>query len=583
MTLPAPLLFASLIVLGGIGGWLATRLRLPALFGQVLTGVALGLIPATRDALHYNQSAFEPFSLFALSLVAVTIGGHLEFRRLHNAKKRILIISVVQTLTVFFATFAVFHLLNPLRLEPRLTLPVHLLFASIATSTSPVSTVHLIKERHAKGLLVKTTLAVLAVSNLLTLVLFEIIRAVDTNLLAPGAFDLRIFLHAGEGILLAVLLGLASGWVLVHYCRHHLGRKGQRKYESSILQAELFTAFLVTIFFCNGLCEWITTHSPRQQIAPSPLLANMVMGLVLANQSSFKEDLLSLFNVMEHAVFILFYVLAGSHVRLDGLESVGWASLIFFAVRTLAKLAGGSLGGLLSGTTPRITRNIGPMMLSQGAIAVSLLVLLENYEVFDPVRSLFSTSVLTAVIAAELLSAPVISRVLRRSGETEKARTRLIEFLQEEFILPRVQVRSKHDALEQLVSFLCNTHTLDASREDVLHAILQREADLPTGIGRGIAVPHAKIGHTGEIVGVLGLLDPPVDFDAPDGQPVRLVILIATPETQAHRHLEVISAITRMLRDDSIRTRLFSAQSSEEIHEIIDSEEAETFNYFLHT
>nr|MDA3872583.1 PTS sugar transporter subunit IIA [Kiritimatiellia bacterium] len=324
-------------------------------------------------------------------------------------------------------------------------------------------------------------------------------------------------------------------------------------------------------------------HSLRQLVAPSPILANIMLGLVLANQSTFKEDLLGLFNVLEHAVFTMFYVLAGSHFQLDALGSVGWASLLFFSVRIVGKISGGWIGGCFSGTTPRLSRNIGVMMLSQGAIAVALLILLEQYEVFDPIRGRFSASVLTAVILAELLSAPIISRVIKRSGETERDRTRLIEFLQEEFILPRVEVKDKRDALEQLVSFLCHTHSLENSRDEVLAAILEREREMPTGIGHGIAVPHAKVGTHGQIIGVLGLLDPPVDFGAPDGEPARLVILVATPENQTHRHLEVISAITRMLREESIRSKLFQAETSEEIHEIIDSEEAETFNYFLTT
>jgi mannitol/fructose-specific phosphotransferase system IIA component (Ntr-type) len=122
-----------------------------------------------------------------------------------------------------------------------------------------------------------------------------------------------------------------------------------------------------------------------------------------------------------------------------------------------------------------------------------------------------------------------------------------------------------------------------SSRQEIMEAILKREERMPTGIGHGIAVPHAIVGEGEQIVGVLGLMDPPVDFGAPDGEPARLVILIATPENQKQRHLEVIAAITRMLQHEQIRERLFAATSSEMIHEIIDSEEAETFNYFLTT
>ncbi|MGA0333772.1 MAG: PTS sugar transporter subunit IIA [Kiritimatiellia bacterium] len=582
MDIPGPLLIALLILVGSVGGWIAVKLRLPALFGQVMAGVILGQTYAS-EVLHHSSETFEPFSMFALSLVAVTIGGHLEFKRLRNAKKRILLISATQLIATFFAVFWAMHFLNPLGLPLEMQLPAHLLMASIATSTSPVSTIHLVREQKAKGLLVKTTIAVLAVSNLMTLVLFEVIRAFDLNLLAEHRMETLVFAYAGAGIAIALAIGGISGIGLVRYCRYHLGRKGERKIDPVLVQAELFTAFLVTIFFCNGLCEWITLHSTRQLISPSPILANIMLGLVLANRSSFKEDLLSLFNVLEHAVFTMFYVLAGSHLQLGYLKSVGVAAGIFFLVRLVGKVGGGWIGGLLSATTPKVSRNIGWMLTAQGAIAVSLVILLEQYEVFEPIRGQFTAAVLTAVVLAELTSAPVISCLLKRVGETEKDRTRLIEFLQEEYILPRVKVKGKRDALEQLVSFLCHTHAMKSTRDQVMQAILKREESMPTGIGHGIAVPHAIIPEGDKIVGVLGLLEPPVDFGAPDGEPARLVILIATPESQKRRHLEVIAAITRMLRDDHIRSRLYEAESSEEIHEIIDSEEAETFNYFLTT
>lgn len=582
MNIPGPLLIALLILLGSIGGWIAHKARLPALFGQVMAGVLLGQTYAS-EVLRHSSETFEPFTMFALSLVAVTIGGHLEFRRLHNAKKRILLISITQTVVTFGLVFLAMYLLNPLGLPPEMQLPVHLLMASIATSTSPVSTIHLVREEKAKGLLVKTTIAVLAVTNLMTIVIFEIIRAFDLNLLAKHQLDWVVFGSAGGGITIALLIGSVSGWGLVRYCRYHLGRKGERKIDPAIMQAELFTAFLVTIFFCNGLCEWITEHSPQQLIAPSPILANIMLGLVLANCSSFKEDLLSLFNVLEHAVFTMFYVLAGSHLQLGFISTVGWAACVFFVTRLIGKVAGGWMGGKLSGTTPKVSRNIGWMLMGQGAIAVSLVILLEQYEVFASIRGQFTAAVLTAVVLAELSSAPVISKLLRRVGETEKDRTRLIEFLQEEYILPRVKVKDKRDALEQLVSFLCHTHPLKNTREELMDAIMKREASMPTGIGYGIAVPHAIIGEGDKIVGVLGLMEPPIDFGAPDGKPARLVIMIATPESQKQRHLEVIAAITRMLRNESIRSKLYEAETSEEIHEIIDSEEAGTFNYFLTT
>ena len=582
MNVPAPLFIALLIIGGSLGGWIADKCRLPPLFGKVLAGILLGHSAAGK-LMHANEEAFTPFNMFALSLIAVTIGGHLEFRRLHNAKKRIFLISIFQTAVTFFLVFIGMHMLNPLKLDQEMELAVNLLLASIATSTSPVSTIHLIQDKEAKGLLVKTTIAVLAITNLLTLVIFEIIRAFDINILSEQAFDMTVLGSAATGIGLALVIGLFAGWGLVHYCRFHLGRKGERKLGNSILQAELFTGFLVTLFLCNGLCELVAHASHHHLIAPSPILANIMVGLVLANQSSFKEDLLSLFNVLEHAMFTMFYVLAGSHFHFDAIQYVGWAALLFFILRAVGKVAGGWMGSVLSGTTKKMALYTGPMQLSQGALAVSMVILLEQYEVFAPIRGQFTATVITAVVLAELLTAPIITKVIDLAGETKRDGTRLIEFLQEEYILPRIRANDKQDLLEQLVAFLYQTHDMEVSRSDLLEAIVQREDSMSTGIGHGIAVPHAVIGKGEQIVGVMGILEEPIDFDSIDGNPVRLVMMIATPENQKKRHLEVIAAVTRMLQHQDIREKLFAAKTSEVIHEIIDSEEADTFNYFLST
>ena len=79
----------------------------------------------------------------------------------------------------------------------------------------------------------------------------------------------------------------------------------------------------------------------------------------------------------------------------------------------------------------------------------------------------------------------------------------------------------------------------------------------------------------------MALASPPVDFGAPDDKPAELIILVITPEEHHERHLEVIGAIARMMQHADIREAILGAKSAAEIHEIIHSEEAENFNYFL--
>lgn len=578
------LLFGILVVLGQLGGAVARRLRLPALCGQIVVGILLGesflgIVPAEEAA------SFHPFSMFALSLVAVTIGGHLEFRRLHNALRRIVLITVCQTTVTFVLVLVGLSLLNPLHLDPAHRLPLHLVLASIATSTSPVSTMHIIKEKVAKGILVKTTIAVIAINNLITITVFEILHSISAGMLTAEQDTAALLGSALVGESIAVGVGLGMGFLLVAYCRRlsdpHRAPTPTGRHARSVYQASMFTGFLVAMCLTAGICETITQKFGPHGVYPSAILANMVLGLVLANKSSFKEELLSLFGVLEHTMFVAFFVLAGSHLNLQTALHAGGAAVLLFALRFAGKYAGGALGARWAKASATTAHGIGTMLLAQGAVAIALVIILDQDPNFAPFREVITAVVLTAVVAAELASAPLIGWRLNRAGEAGQDRTRLIEFLQEEFIVTGLKARSKWDAIEQLCFFMSRVHRLPESPHQLIEAVKEREQSMSTAIGHGIAVPHARIAKGDRIYGVLALLDPPQDFEAPDGEPVRLVVMIATPEELADKHLEVIAAVTRMMRDRNIREAVFEANTPEALHEVIDSQEAGTFNYFI--
>jgi PTS system fructose-specific IIC component len=579
------LLVALLLILGTAAGTLARAIRLPSLTGQIVLGIVLGesflnLLPGS------NQMSFDPLITLAVSFVAVSVGGHLEWRRIHNAVRRILLIASWQVAMTFASVFAAFHLFNPFGLEGAHQLPVHLLVASIATSTSPVSTLHIIKEKKARGLLVKTTIAVVAVNNLLTIVLFAICRSVSSGILSTSRGALTTLLPSMLAVGLSLVIGTLIGGGLILYCRRVLvTRKGFELggHERGYRQAALFTGLFVAMCLAAGLCEFISQQAGSLGLHPPPILANLAVGLVLANGSHYKEELLSLFGVLESMVFTLFFVLAGSHLRLDAARAVAAAAAIYIGSRMAAKFLGGFVGALASRSTGTVSRHIGSMLQAQGAIAIALVIVLGRDPVLAEFESLITACVLSGVVVSELAAGPLISRGLVQAREEGRDRTRLIEFLQEEYMLPRVYAKDKWSVIEQLAFFMKRVHRIELSHEELLEAFRRREEDVSTALGRGIAVPHAIIPEGDQIYGVLALLDPPVEFDAPDNEPVRFVVLIATPEQMVRKHLEVIAALARMMRNMRIRESLFNARTAEEIHEIIQSEEAETFNYFVET
>lgn len=100
-------------------------------------------------------------------------------------------------------------------------------------------------------------------------------------------------------------------------------------------------------------------------------------------------------------------------------------------------------------------------------------------------------------------------------------------------------------------------------------------------IGLGAAIPHGRVTTGTAIQGVLGISSEGIDFDAPDGQPVKLIVLIVTPEEHEQRHLEVLASLLAMVHNEHLRMRLTAAMDANDAWKVIESEESRGFNYFL--
>jgi mannitol/fructose-specific phosphotransferase system IIA component (Ntr-type) len=128
--------------------------------------------------------------------------------------------------------------------------------------------------------------------------------------------------------------------------------------------------------------------------------------------------------------------------------------------------------------------------------------------------------------------------------------------------------RTKDELLAELVELV----TGDGGIEDVaavLRAVRDREAVLSTGIGHGVAIPHGRSAAVGELRLAAGITSSPVDFDALDGQPVRLFFLLIGPESAAAAHIKALSRISRLVRRDDMRERLLDVDSAEEFYQIL--------------
>jgi PTS system nitrogen regulatory IIA component len=105
----------------------------------------------------------------------------------------------------------------------------------------------------------------------------------------------------------------------------------------------------------------------------------------------------------------------------------------------------------------------------------------------------------------------------------------------------------------------------------VLDALLAREALGPTGVGHGIALPHARLDGLESVVGVFVLLDKPIDFGAVDRQPVDIAFALFAPEDAGVDHLKALALVSRTLRDTSVCAKLRANQNPATLYTILTS------------
>ncbi|WP_163848048.1 PTS sugar transporter subunit IIA [Pseudooceanicola aestuarii] len=107
----------------------------------------------------------------------------------------------------------------------------------------------------------------------------------------------------------------------------------------------------------------------------------------------------------------------------------------------------------------------------------------------------------------------------------------------------------------------------------VVEALMEREALGPTGVGEGVALPHARLDGLQSVQGVFILLEQPVNFDSVDRQPVDLVFALFAPEQAGVEHLKALASVSRTLRDENLRKKLRANRDIAALHALLTTEQ----------
>jgi Kef-type K+ transport system membrane component KefB len=393
---------AILLLCGFFCGKIAQRLKLPALIGYLLAGLLLG--HSFLNILSETQLLqLEFITTISLGCVAFIIGSELHFSSLKRLGKGIAVIILLESLLAFTAvSLAVFiYTGNP---------ALSLLFGAMAPASAPAGTVAIIQEYRARGPLTRTMYAVVGFDDGLAVIIFGFALAVSKMLLIGGpeanAAGIMASLWAplmegGASLLLGSVIGMLFTLLIKH------------THKDSERLIVIFWAILLGV----GL-------SARWHL--SSILVCMVIGLLFANIST-KHVLQTTRAPLQQLmglIFVLFFGLAGLHLNLTVLSTLGILGLIYITSRIFGLVFGAWLGARCCQMDDNIRRYLGFGILSQAGVAIGLALLINQELSRIPGAEMIGIQILSSITATSIIFeiiGPLAARyALEKAGEIKR-------------------------------------------------------------------------------------------------------------------------------------------------------------------
>ena len=387
MTSNIYVLVGLVLLLGFVLGQLLRKVGLTEVLAYLFAGIIIGPI------LHF--SAPEHFDTIisgvTLAFVAYMVGLSFSFSFLKKMGKKVLIILIVEVLVTSIAVWIVIYLLTG-------DLPLSIILASLAPATAPAGTIAVLRDLRSKGTLTDVSIAVVGLDDAAAIVIYSV-GVIWTKMLLGGEVSIASsIVYPVWEIFGAVALGGAFGLAVSYVTKKRV-----------LSSDHLFVVCAAVAILCWGLAE---------MIGVSAILACMVLGTTVINFNvhigNRSNELID--NIMT-PVFILFFAVIGMEIDFSQFASI-WAIVIVYCIgRSVGKILGCSMGGILSKSEPKITKYLGIALLNQAGVAVGLAFLaaqeLSGYELGGVIITLMATT--TALF--QLFSPLGTQYAIKKAGE----------------------------------------------------------------------------------------------------------------------------------------------------------------------
>jgi len=526
------------------------RWRQPTVTADLLVGVFLGpsilgrVWPGLQEALFplnpVQQSMLETVAWLGALFLLLDTGLALDFRSAWRQRSPALIIAV-SDIVIPMAVAAV-----PMAFLARYYIgeaerPVFfvLFIATAMTITALPVAVRVLQDIN----LFKSDLGFLIVSALMV---NDIIGWLVFTIL------LGLFLQAGVDVGQISFVILATGGFTL-FC-FTAGRWGvERAIQYLVMKRLPEPGSSITFILLLGiLCGAVTTA-----IGIHALFGFFIAGIMAGGAPALSENSRQIINQMVYAIFVPFFF-ANIGLKVDFLGNFQWFLVLLITVVGIVGRFVGAWVGVGLARQPRedqYTIAIAHIPGGEMQIVVGILALQ-----FGLITSPVFVAVVFGAILSSVLVGPWLTYSLRR-----RARVRVADFLTPELVVDNLAARTRERAIDTLCS-LAITRARVAPEEDVCGAVLARELQQGTGIGKGVAIPHARLKTLERPVLAFGRSLQGIEWNAPDGEPARFIFLILTPERRGDVQVQIIAAIARAMTSLRVREGLEIAPDKKELY-----------------
>lgn len=537
-------------------GALLRRINQPSLPGEILVGLLLGPTLLGRFLPEIQQALFpaDPVQWAMLDAVAwlgvlfllLDTGLELDFSIAWRRRGSALMIALADIIIPIMLVFAVFVWM-PSRyfVDPGQRWLVALFIGTVLTISELPATARVLNDlRLIKSEMGYLILSALTVNDLIGWVLFTIMLGLFTASVVAFGSIAMVFLGTIAFAVLALTLGRRFSTALFD----HLKRKNVNEPATSLT----ITMLLGLLF--GSMTQWMGIHA---------LFGFFIAGIVVGEAKAVSEQTRRVISQLVHSLFVpIFFATIGLKI-----DFVGEFDLPAIIVICVAGIGGRYLGAWLGVTwssVPRINRDLISIAHTPGGIMQIVIAILALE------GGIITNSVFVSIVLGAILSTMLMGPWMKRSFARRKA-LNPTDFLCVDAIIPRLQSTDRQEAIREMSVALASAGCIK-NHDLFLARILTREADFGTALGSGIAIPHALIENLKDPVITFGRSMEGIDWNAPDGQPVRYVFLLATPLGLEDVHIQILAVIARKMSNQNFVNRLREADSAKQIEAILRSD-----------